>query len=201
MPIQQLPFVQNGDPRLELEWSGDYMRNFVIRFDGKQIGEISGGQRELRNEHKYTLPDGSNLTIRLKQSKLLDELVVLRNGNPLPGSATDPLQHLTAAVRASFFCGIALIILGLIALFRPDNMQAITITPYSAVIGLILLFVAVGISRRSRLAAWVGLLAFIADVIIWQRTGGNLTVFITSIALLLRLFWGVRIWLGVRATR
>ena len=120
------------------------MRDFQIRLDGKEIGRIDGGQRELKDPHDFTLPDGTVLTIQLKQTRLQDELQVLRDGLPLPGSASNPAVKLSAAVRNVFFWGLLGTVLGLIIQFTDVTwLLQMTFSGWSFGLGLLMILTAV----------------------------------------------------------
>lgn len=192
MPKQILAFEQGGEPRIELEWGG-YMRHFTVSLDGEQIGRIDGGQRELKQGRDFPLPDGSTLTIRLHQSMLLDELQVMRNGAPLPGSAAHPRQKVTAAVRSAFFGGIAFALLGVVWLVwdSADFLLAYTTSTYSIVFGLLLTLLATRIAQLSRNATIVAVLVFLIDWLIAAiyafNTGFSFNFF-STIGVIVRIF-------------
>lgn len=166
MPKQLLALSPNQPPRLELKWGG-YMREFTIRLDDQLIGRIDGGQRELSEGREFTLPDGSSLSVRLKQSGVLEELEVLHNGYPLPLSASHPSQKIGSAVRASFFWGIALILAGLFYLFKQDDfLLKIGFSGWSVLFGGILIVCATQIARYRPLALLGAMGAFGAEAII-----------------------------------
>lgn len=163
MPKQKLAFEQGGDPRLELEW-GSYMRDFCVRMDGKEIGRIDGGQRILKQPHNFTLPDGSEITIQLNQSMLIDELEVLRDGKPLPGSASNPRVKLSAGIRTTFFWGIACLLIGTVIFFTDLNiLRILSFSQYSFIAGLLLIVSAVGMSRRSIGYLLFAIIIYLAD--------------------------------------
>ncbi|MGB1253238.1 MAG: hypothetical protein ACPG8W_21680 [Candidatus Promineifilaceae bacterium] len=163
MPKQKLAFTHGGDPRLELEW-GSYMRDFSVRLDGEEIGRIDGGQRVLKTPHNFSLPDGSELTIQLNQSMLIDELEVLHDGQPLPGSASNPRVKLSAGIRTAFFWGIACIIIGALIFFTDLNiLRVLSFSQYSFVAGLLLMPIAIGMSKRSLPLALFAIVVYLAD--------------------------------------
>lgn len=204
MTQQRLALAPGEKPRLELDW-GTYMREFEIRLDGEEIGRIEGGQRALKEAHVFTLPDGSELSIRLKQNQLVDELEVLRDGKPLPGSASSPAVKLSASVRSSFYWGLlALFAAIIIFLTDSDFVQRLSFSRYSVVFGAALLFVSVMTSRRSQIAAYLAPLLFIADwtvaFIVAQQVGLSFN-FISTIAMLARFLSLVPLVQGATALR
>lgn len=204
MPKQILPLEPNGRPRLELTW-GDYMRNFEIKLDGRPIGRIDGGRAELTKEQVFVLPDGSTLSVQLRQKFMVEELQLLRDGRPLPGSASDPERKLSAAVRAAFSAGVAALAGGLgIVLLGWDALRAFTLSEYSAVAGLLLIGLAVWMARRAPLAAAVAFVALIADgalaLVLHQAQGASFSIGVT-LGIMARVFFAVPIFQGFSALR
>ncbi len=201
MTVQQYALEAGAPPRLELEW-GSYMRDFQIRLDGEEIGRITTGKRSLRQPHFFALPDGSKLSIRLNESGLTEELELLRDGKPLPGSATDPFTKFSAAIRSSFFWGIALILIGFAAALTGSNIfRQLVFAPSSAIFGLLLIGIAYWMSRQSLLAgilaAVVVLAEFFLCLILNIGAGTHVNV-LTTIGIVLRVAFFVPILQGIR---
>src|SRR5439155_14599717 len=105
---------KGGSKRLELSWSGMW-KNFTICLDGNQIGSVAS-KKELTAGREFLLGDGSTLRVQLGKTFLIaPELQVLRDGKPLPGSASDPAQQLGVSYGTIFFVGGISILLGLVA--------------------------------------------------------------------------------------
>lgn len=190
MTQQRLALEPGQKPRIELDW-GTYMREFEVRFDGKIIGRVDGGQKALREPHNFTLPDGSELTICLKKSQMIDELEVLRNGVPLPGSASSLTAKISAAVRSSFFWGVGSLIAGLLAVFNgsPAIIQ-LTFSPYSILFGLIMIIAAIILVRRSLPVAIIALVTFLLDWIVAAIVANQMDIgynFLSTFATLIRV--------------
>src|SRR5215212_2125470 len=113
MPSIKLALERGEPKRLELSW-GAFWRNFVVRLDGAEIGRIAG-QSELKAGREFTLANGSVLRVQVTTGALSPELRVLRNGQPLPGSATDPTSLVRQAAHVFFFIGGASILIGVVA--------------------------------------------------------------------------------------
>jgi hypothetical protein len=204
MTTQKYAIEVGAPPRLELEWES-YMRDFQVRFDGEEIGRITTGKRSLREPHLFTLPDGSELSIRLHESGLTEELELLRDGRPLPGSAADPFTKFSAAIRTSFFWGVVLIFVGIAAAISNSNLiRELVFAPSSAVFGLILIGLAYWMSRQSvvagMLAAAVVLAEFILCLTLNIDAGTPVNV-LTTIGIVLRVAFFVPIVQGIRPLR
>lgn len=202
MPGQKLALEPGGDPRLELEWGG-YMRQFTITLDGEPVGEIEGGQRELREGREFTLPDGSTLSVRLRQSMFLDELEVLRDGKPLPGSAVDPYNKYSFSISLTFFWGVISIIAGLLQLFDGggDLLLRLGFSPYSAVAGVLLIGCSYLIYRRFALAPIAALLIYLADWFVAFSLAIGAGAQPNSLGILARVLIAVLFVQGIRAIR
>ena len=173
MPKQHLSLSPNEPPRLELEWGG-YMRDFHVWLDGELLGRFEGGQKQLTTGLQLTLPDQSQLLIRLKQEGMMELLEVLRDGNPLPRSASDPQQRIGLSVRRSFYGGLILIMGGLLALWRSADLpQHLGFLPTATLCGVILLFCATQIAQNRLWALYLALATLIAEFLLgygrlWQ---------------------------------
>ena len=204
MPRQHLALQAGEPPRLELEWGG-YMREFKIRLDGEPIGRIDGGQAELKQGRDFPLPDGSTLTIRLARTAMLDELQVLRDGVPLPGSAANPRQKLKGAIRMATLWGSVEILGGIVLLITgASRYYGLGFSTISIPAGLILIVSAVFLSRWSTSAAWVATATFMATIIfggIGAFSAENSLGILTTLAVLLRFLSIPAIALGIVAVR
>ena len=204
MPRQHLALEAGEPPRLELEWGG-YMREFEIYLDGNRIGRIDGGQAELKQGRDFDLPDGSTLTIRLARTAMLDELQVLRDGKPLPGSAANPRQKLKGAVRMATLWGVVEAIGGIALLITGSSTWlGLGFSQLSIPIGLILFVCAVYLSRWSTAAAWVAIITFLGAMVyggIGAFSAENTLGIFTTLAILLRFLSIPSIALGIVAVK
>jgi hypothetical protein len=101
MPKQQLAFEKDGPKRLELSWGG-FWKDFTARVDGAEVLSAHG-QGELKAGRSATLPDGSVLAIRLETGFGNTGLVITRNGQPLPGTSSDPETQVKLAGGIVYF--------------------------------------------------------------------------------------------------
>lgn len=151
-----------GENRLQVSWKGMYKETSVF-LDGQLVGTIQG-QKALVSGQDFTLIDGSLLHVQLVSKVFNTELQVLRNGQPLPGSASDPKTRLKTAYIITYFIAGWNLILGLIAtLFQVEFLQELGIGFYSLVFGLIFLVLAIFIQRKSLAALIIAIVIFIAD--------------------------------------
>jgi hypothetical protein len=157
--------LQEGEPkRLELAW-GRRGENFTVRLDGQEIA-ILPHKKELSDGKDFPLPDGSTLHVRLRKFWGADEWEILRDSQPIPGSATHPATRIRDAATGVFMVagfsllsGILQLATGLEALNFMGNGPRVIIV---GVLGLVLGFL---VMKRSRIALMASLAVFGVDAI------------------------------------
>jgi len=165
MPKQMYALEPGGPKQLEISWKGMW-KDFTVKLDDQVIGGLSG-QKELKAGKQFTLPDGSTLSTQLVQKMSSAELQVLRNGQPLPGSSSDPESRLKNAYGMVFFVAGLNIVLGLIAvLFKVEFLQAIGIGLFSIFFGLVFLVLGFFVKKRSLIALIFAIVIFALDGIL-----------------------------------
>lgn len=201
MPQQLLALEPNGKPRLKLEWSS-YYRDFVVSVDGREIGRIEGGQRALKEPHAFTLPDGATLTIQLRQTALVEELQVLRNGRPLPGSTADPLNKVRAAIATTSLWGMLDLALGALSLLLAGRfLPSLGFDRHSLAFGALLLVLAYFIGGGARWALFAAIAAYVADSVWGFAAASAGGIRPNSAAILARVFFLAPLIRGVGALR
>jgi hypothetical protein len=96
MPKKLMSLDKGGPPRVEITWSGMWS-NFTVKLDGNVV-LTANGSGELKAGRSARLPDGTTLDVRLETGfGKAGGLVLLRDGQPLPGSATDPETQVKTA--------------------------------------------------------------------------------------------------------
>jgi hypothetical protein len=162
MPKQSYALEPNGPKRLQISW-GTFWKNITVTLDGSLIGTIPD-QKALRQGRQFTLPDGSTLSVQFSQNLAGAELRVLRNGQPLPGSASDPESRLKVAAGVIFFVTGLNILLGLIAVFfQVDFLLQLGLGWFSVIFGLVFLFLGIFTQRRSQVALIIAIVLFGLD--------------------------------------
>jgi hypothetical protein len=164
MPKKQFILEENGRHTLELTWDS-FWRNFTIHYDGAPVDKIEGGSKGMRAGKSILLPDDSELDVRLKQSLMAAELEVLRNGRPLPGSATHPLQKIRQAYTIIFVIAVLNLALGLIGLVSTAEWVLLISGGWvTAVFGLFLLLLGWLVKAKHSLPALVtAIVLYVAD--------------------------------------
>ncbi|MFN8443150.1 MAG: hypothetical protein U0175_20415 [Caldilineaceae bacterium] len=162
MAKQRFALEVNGPKRLEISW-GMFWRNITIRLDDQIIGTVPS-RKELSQGYDIFLPDTSLLNIKFARTFITQELQVLRNGQPLPGSASDPQSRVNAAANVIFFIAGLNIVVGLIALFfQVDFLLAYGLGIESIITGLIYAILGFFVKRKSLAALVIAIILFVLD--------------------------------------
>lgn len=171
MPKHEFAIEVGGPKRIAVSWRGLW-KDIEIAFDGKLIGRIES-KKELKKGAAFALPDGSELSVKLTTVEIKEELHVLRNGAPLPGSVSDPAQRVKGALGVLYFVAGANIVVGLVAwLGNIEVLQEYGLGFGSIVIGAVYAALAFVVkSKQSRVALVVAMLLFALDAVLAVFTG------------------------------
>lgn len=159
-------FEEGGPKRLEVSWKGNYYVDTTVSLDGNVLGVIPD-QRALKNGQEYRLIDGSVIRVQLIKKFYATELHVLRNGQPLPGSASDPVALLkNACIMVYLIAGLNLV-LGLInVVFNVQFLRDFYGMGIGSVVyGLVFLVLGFFVQRRSNVALILAIALFALDAI------------------------------------
>ncbi len=138
MPKKEYALEAKGPKRLTLEWSGLW-KNMRVQVDGQLLGTIENSAA-LKAGKEFSIPAGGTLKVQLKQSFANTELQILLNGEPLPGSASDPEQRFATAVNLLMIIGGLNIVAGLVVmLFNVEFLARLGIGLESLIIGVVFL--------------------------------------------------------------
>jgi hypothetical protein len=201
MPQQLLSLEPGKKQRLKLEWGG-YYREFKVILDGREIGRIEGGQKALKEGHEFTLPDGSTLAVKLNQTTLIDELQVLRDGKPLPGSAADPLNKVRAAITTISLWGMIDLALGALGLLLAGTfITSLGFGAHSLAFGVGLVAAAYFVGGGALWAMVAALLLYVADSVTGFWLSSQAGIRPNSAAILARILFLAPIVRGLGALR
>jgi len=190
MPTLTYALEKDGPQRLEIAWRGMY-RNVTVALDGNELGTIPD-QRALAAGESFSLPDGSRLSVQLVRKLSGAELQVLRNGQPLPGSASDPESRLKGAYGIIFFVAVLNLVLGLITVLGDvEFLQSIGIGPYSIAFGVLFAVLGYFTMRRSVAALVLAIVLFALDAILGVAlaAGAGATPNVAGIVFRVLLIW------------
>lgn len=165
MPTRSYALQPQGPKRLELSWGGLW-KNFTVKLDGIPVGTIANAQA-LRAGQQFGLPDGSLLKVQLVQSFFSSELRVLRDGQPLPQSDSDPRRRLKNAYGVLYFIAAVNLILGVVAvLFQVELLLQLGMGYFSIIVGLVYLGLAFFTQNRIGAALIIAIVLYALDGIL-----------------------------------
>jgi len=176
----------NGPKQLEVS-SSVFWKTTQIQLNGNLLGTIPSRQ-ELAAGQSFQLPDGSTLTIQLVQ----EELRVLRNEHPLPGSSSDPATRLAEARTVLYLIASLSIVSGWIAwMFQVEFLRTLGAGPVTILGGLVFGLLAYFTQRRSFIALVLAIGLFGVDtilVVFLSMSGGLNVALLFQLALRLIFF-------------
>lgn len=165
MPKQSFALEAGGENRLEISWKGMY-KDLTVSLDGNSIGVIPN-QKALSAGQEFRSIDGSIIKVQLVSKFMSTELQVLRNGQPLPGSASDPQTKMKNAYGMVYFVAGLNLVLGLVSfLFNVEFLQQIGIGFGSILFGLVFLALGFFVQRKSTVALILAIVIFALDGIV-----------------------------------
>lgn len=162
MPAKSYALEQNGPKRLTVSWKFGW-RDTTVSLDGQPVGVIPN-QKALMQGQSFALTDGSQINVRLVNRLSGAELEVTRNGQPMPGSASDPQSRLKAAYQITYFIAGLNLLLGVLSLLiKSEFLQTLSYWPVSIAFGLTFLVLGFLIQRRSSVALILAIVIFALD--------------------------------------
>ena len=165
MPKQSFALEAGGEKRLEVSWKGLY-KDVTVSLDGNSVGVIPN-QKALSAGQEFRLIDGSTIKVQLVSKLMSTELQVLRNGQPLPGSSSDPQTRLKTAYGMVYFVAGLNLVLGFVSfLFNVEFLQQIGIGFGSIIFGLVFLVLGFFVQRKSAVALILAIVIFALDGIL-----------------------------------
>jgi len=165
MPKQSFALEAGGEKRLEISWKGMY-KDVTVSLDGNSIGVIPN-QKALSAGQEFRLVDGSTIKVQLVSKFMSTELQVLRNGQPIPGSASDPQTKVKNAYGMVYFVAGLNLVLGLVSfVFNVEFLQQIGIGFGSILFGLVFLALGFFVQRKSTVALILAIVIFALDGIV-----------------------------------
>lgn len=195
MPTKTYFLDEAQTDAVTVQW-GMFYRNFNVSHNGAEVGRVSGAD-ELRQGQEFPLGDGRVFGARLSRAQGTEELALLLDGQPVPGSGTHPLQRIKYAWYVLLFIGSARMILGIVGeLLTTDKFRELGMDWYTVGDGLIFLVLGWwGYRRHSAVAFYIALGLFVLGTIITFTSGG----LASYASLALRFFMGLSVFRGARA--
>lgn len=162
MPAERFALEKGGDERLELRWQMGW-RNMRVNLDGEPVGDILT-RKALREGRTVPLPDGSELYLQLDDKWLGADLLITRDGRPLPGSMIDPRIMLANVYIVLFFIAALFFLLGAgSVVLQIDLLRKWGMGMWAVHYGLIFWVLSMGVKKRSVLALSLTVFLFLAD--------------------------------------
>lgn len=112
MPQKSFALDPGGPERLEVSWQGAF-KSLTLGLDGQPVASFED-PKELKDPQRIALPDGSTLEVQLASVFFLPELRLVRDGEPVPGSASDPATRHAAAWQMVAAVAILNLVVGLL---------------------------------------------------------------------------------------
>ena len=165
MPKQTYAIEPGGPKRLSVTWKGLY-KEMTLSFDDNVVGTIPN-QKALASGQEFRLIDGSTIKVQLVNKVFATELQVLRNGIPLPGSASNPQTRLKNAYAILYFLAALNVIVGLVSVvFESTFLQELGLGVSSIIFGLVYLALGFFVQRRSSFALILAIILYAGDGIL-----------------------------------
>ena len=178
MPKRSYSLQKDGPKELECSW-GIAWKNFTVKQNGQVIGTVSN-QKELKRGREFLLNDGSKLFVILKIG-LTSGLYLTKDGQPLPGSDSDPISKVKGAFVILMI--IAVINIGIGVLSTLYNLKEIGLEFGLGyiVFGFVFLILSIAVKRGSLIALLAAIILLILDallgIVFMATSGGNQSIF------------------------
>ncbi|GAA4045676.1 hypothetical protein GCM10022409_34710 [Hymenobacter glaciei] len=186
---------------LTASW-GFLFRNFTVSYAGNAL-EPTNPEATIAQGRQYRLPDGRIFSAQHKQNSYPQEMELLIEGQPVPGSGTHPQERIKQAWYALLFIGVMSIGFGLWA-----ELGQVAVLLQNSIgwgsFGEGIIFVALGwlgYYRRSALALTIALVILVVESLL--SIGSSLAM-AQSAALggvVIRLFFCLTVYRGMKAAR
>jgi len=190
MPRMKYALEKGRPPRLEVSWKGLGWKDFTIKLDGLEVGKIAD-KKELMEGREFALDKDTILKVQSVRTLSAYELQVLVNGQPVPGSSSDPNRRLAIAYGMVFFTAGLNVLLGLIAeMIRVDFLLNMGIGLGSILFGVLMGIMGVLVmTRQSSIALGIAVGLLIIDGIM-GLIAGSFTGIVARIIFLIPMFGG-----------
>lgn len=174
-------------------------KNVQVTLDGALLGSIETKQQLEAGSH-FALPDGSQLQVQLKREGIATELQVRRNGEPLPGSTSDPEQRVASAATMLYFIAGLNAALGIMAALGVEFLARVGLGYTSVVVGAVYAGLAYLVkTKQSRVALLLAIALFVLDglasIFAATQAGGSPPIG----GIVARIFLLIPMWKGVSA--
>lgn len=153
---------------LTARW-GWFYRNFTLSYRDQPLTPVEAGVSLAQGGYRYELPGGRRVSAQLKRNTGLQEVELLVDGQPVPGSNTHPLERIKQGWYALLLVAVLSVTFGTVALVLDSSGTLATLGIGWPTIAEGLLFLALGwwaFSRRSAVVFYVALGLLVLDWIV-----------------------------------
>ncbi|GAB2941110.1 hypothetical protein GCM10027048_01950 [Hymenobacter coalescens] len=199
MPTKTYYLDSSQTGLVTVRW-GWFWRNFTVSQGEQVVGQLRTAN-ELKQGAAFTLADGRQLTARLREKVGSQQLELLLEGQPLPGSATHPGELLRQGLGVLLFLAVLNVALGLLAeIGQVEVLLQLGLGYASAATGLV--YLGLWWWAKTRLApaafyAAIGLLVLDFVAVLLAGPGGSGA---TS-GMFMRFFLGLMLYRGSQGAR
>lgn len=199
MATQRYAIERGGPKVLVISWTGNW-KDFRVTFDGRLVGQIEGKANMLEGR-SFKLPGKRKLEIWLETRLLNTGLVVLLDGEPVPGSLTDPVARVAGAAATIFFIAALYVAAGLVAeIFQWKWLKGLGAGWISAGVGMILAGLGLLVLRRVRVALMAAILFMLADAFAGMVLAAQAGALPSVEGLVIRLILLLPLLMGITST-
>jgi len=162
VPDKQFPLEPGGAPRLLVSWRGA-LKDLSFSLDGQPLAAFDDS-KELKEGRRLALPDGSTLEVRVASPFGFPELLLTRDGEPVPGSSGDPAVRHAAAWHVVAAVAVLNVVVGLLVeATGADFLRGIGAGWPSVFAGLVYGGLAWLVRGRSIVALGIAIALFVVD--------------------------------------
>ena len=145
-----------------MSWRSGY-KDLSVSCDGQPLASFDD-PKELKEPHRVALPDGSTLDVQVASPFLLPELLLTRDGEPVPGSSGDPATRHAAAWQMVAAVAVLNVVVGLLVeVFDLGFLRGIGAGWPSVFAGLVYAVLAWFVRGRSTVALGIAVALFVLD--------------------------------------
>ena len=190
MPTQKYALVRGEEKKLTISW-GVGWSNVRVEYDGEEIGMVET-RKELQAGQTFTLPDQSELNVKLQSSIFSSGLSLTRNGVPVPDSAKDPISTIRGCWQIAHIVAAYNILIGILfVVLKFDTPYLPKFGYITAALGVGYLILAQMLKRRKSLPALIGfIILFTLETLLEAATNYSFFVLFRA-AIIYYLFLGI----------
>jgi hypothetical protein len=178
MPKRSYALKKDGPKEIECSW-GIAWKNFTVKQNGQVIGTVQS-QKELKEGREFQLSDSSKLFVKLKIG-FTSGLFLTRDGQPLPGSDSDPVSKVKGSFAILMIIAIINIVIGVLSTLFNLKEVGLEFGLGYIVFGFVFLILSLAVRRASLTALIIAIIMLILDailgIIFLVESGGNQSIF------------------------